>query len=73
MKAYHLKVMANVNTLPNDNFLGWSKLKAFAVDKIIVNLKTEILSGIGGKHCGKRRKCWSPAHNVFKRLSPMGR
>ena len=31
-------------------------------------LKTEILFGMGRKHCGKRKKCWLPAfsHNVFK-------
>ena len=33
-------------------------------------LKTELLFGMGRKHCGKRRKCWvtsifSFSHNVF--------
>ena len=29
------------------------------------DLKTEFLSGIGRKHCGKRRKCWLPAFSPF--------
>ena len=29
------------------------------------NLTTEILFGMGRKHCGKRRKCWSPAFSLF--------
>ena len=28
-----------LNSLPNDNFLDWSKLKAFADDKIIANFR----------------------------------
>ena len=29
-----------VNSLPDDKILDWSKLKAFADDRIIYNLKT---------------------------------
>ena len=29
------------------------------------NLKTEILTGMAGKHCGKWRKCWLPAFSPF--------
>ena len=50
-----------LNFLPNDKMLDWSKLKAFADDKINVNEKSEIWFGKGRKHCGKRRKCWLPA------------
>ena len=49
-----------LNSLPNDKFLDWSKLKAFSGNKINVTLKTEILFGIGRIHCGKTRKCWLP-------------
>ena len=71
------KIDSCENFLPNDKFLDLSKLKAFADDKINVqiesicrrqnkcNLKTEILFGIGRKHCGKRRKCWLPAFSPF--------
>ena len=48
------------NPLPKDKCLDWSKLKAFADDKI-TDFMTEILFGMGRKHCGKRRKCWSLA------------
>ena len=44
------------NPLPNDNFLDWSKLEAFANDKINVNDR---------KHCGKKGKCWLPAFSLF--------
>ena len=40
------------NFFTNNKFLDWSKLKAFADDEI----KTEILFGMGRKHCWKRRK-----------------
>ena len=32
-------------TLPNDKFLDWSKLKAFADDKNKCNFKTEFILG----------------------------
>ena len=52
------------NSLPNDKILDWSKLKAFADNKM--NL-TEKLSWFGKcrKHCGKRRKCQLPAFTPF--------
>ena len=54
-------------------FLDWSKLKAFADDKI----SAEIFFGMGQKHCGKREKMlvtsiFSFFHNVFKRLPFQG-
>ena len=55
------------NFLPSDKFLAWSKLKAFAEDKH--NLKTEIFSVMGRKHCWKRRKCWLPAFSPFPTFS----
>ena len=47
-----------INSLPNDKFLSWSKLKGFADDKINVTYKIEIRIGKSRKHCWKRRKCW---------------
>ena len=29
------------------------------------NLETEILFGMGRKHCGERGKCWLPAFSPF--------
>ena len=62
----------NLNPLPNNTFLDWSKFKAFADDKINVNLKTEILFGIGRKHLWKRRKCWLPAFSPFPTMFSKG-
>ena len=41
------------NSLSNDKILDWSKLKAFADDKINLNEKIQIRHGIGRKHLGK--------------------
>ena len=41
--------------------LDWSKLKAFAGQKINVTEKLEFVFGKGRKHGEKRRKCWLPA------------
>ena len=46
-----------LNPLQDDRILALSKLKAFAVDKFNVTLKTLNLSFQRRKHCGKRRKC----------------
>ena len=35
-------------------------------------LKTEILFGMGRKHCGKRRKCWLPAFSPFPTMFSKG-
>ena len=45
-----------INPLPNKQFSDWSKLKAFADDKINVTEKLKFdLEIKGRKHCGKRR------------------
>ena len=36
------------------------------------NLKKEILSGTGRKHCGKRRKRWLPAFSPFPTMFSIG-
>ena len=53
-----------VNSLPNHILLDWSKLKAFADDKIYMT-NTEILFEMGRKHCRKGRNCWLPAFSPF--------
>ena len=69
---YQIDPLGRVNPLPNDKFLDWFKLKAFADNKINVTLKTKILFGIGRKHCGKRRKCWLPAFSPFPTMFSKG-
>ena len=59
--------MVGSNTLTNDKSLDWSKLKAFANDKI--NVTQNFLFGKGRKHCGKRRKCWLQAFSPFPQCS----
>ena len=54
-----------LSSLPNDKYLDWSKLKAFADDKSNVAEKLKFVLGKVEKHCGKRRKCWLPAFSPF--------
>ena len=54
-----------VNSLPNENFLDLSKLKAFADTNTNVTGKLKICLWKSRKHCGKRRKCWLPAFSPF--------
>ena len=58
--------MSGLNPLPNDTFLDWSKLKAFADDRINVNKKLKfVLSWVYSKYGGKRRKGWLPTFSPF--------
>ena len=71
-KSKGVIVRERVNSLPNDKFLDWSKLEAFADNKTNVTLNRNSFWD-GGKRCGKRRKCWLPAfspfHTIFSKLS----
>ena len=53
------------NSLPNDKFLDWSKLKGFADDKINAAEKFEFVLQREENIVGKRRKCWLPAFSPF--------
>ena len=61
-----------INSLPNDNFLDRTKLKAFAYNKS--NLAKMMISvfdrteNIGGK----RRECWLPAFSPFSSMFSKG-
>ena len=61
-----------LNSLPNDNFLDWSKLKAFADDKTNVTEKMKFVLGRvinivrKGENAGYQN--FSFSLNVFKRL-----
>ena len=53
------------NSLPNDKILDWSKLKAFADDKINVNQKLKSDMGRIENIVGEGRKQWLPAFSPF--------
>ena len=46
-------LQTNVNSLPNDNILDWSKLKTYADDKIIVTEKFKFVFGRAENIVGK--------------------
>ena len=54
-----------VNSLSNDKSLDWSKIERICRQQNKYNLTTDVLFGMGRKHCGKRRKCWLPAFSPF--------
>ena len=62
-----------LNSLPNDIFLRWSKLKAFADDTINVT-QIHVLKFVLGRveNSGKRRKCWLPAFSLFPAMFSKG-
>ena len=61
----------SINSLPNNNILDWSKMKASADNKINLNEKFNFGLGRVENIVGKMGKCWLPAfspssYNVFK-------
>ena len=54
--------MYRINSLPNAKFLDWSKLKAFADDKINGTQKFKFVSARVGNIVGK---CWLPAFSPY--------
>ena len=54
-----------VNSLPNDKILDWSKLKAFADNKINATEKFKFGLERVENILGKSRKCWLPAFPPF--------
>ena len=61
--------------LPNDKMLEWSKLKAFADDKIIAVQKLKFVNGRVKNTMGKGGKVisiFSFFHNVLKKPSSLG-
>ena len=65
------------NPLPNDKILDWSKLKAFADDKMNLAEKLKLLPGrvenIVGKGENADTSIFSFSHNVFKSFLFRGR
>ena len=69
----HLEV-PTVNPLPDDQISDWSKLKAFADDKLHVTQNIKVvffrIENIVGK---EETSIFFFSYNVFKRLFPPGR
>ena len=53
MSIMHYLMQLQVNSLPNNKILDWSKLKAFADDKIMVTEKLKFDSGMVQNIAGK--------------------
>ena len=60
-----------INSLPNDKFLDWSKLKAFADDKINVIENLKFVLGWVENIVGKGENAGF-SHDVFKRFLCQG-
>ena len=66
LHLFYLQVeKANLNSLPNDNFLDGSKLKAFAENKLNLAEKLKFVSERVENIVGKEKKCWLPAFSPF--------
>ena len=60
-----------INSLPNDKILDWSKIKAFAEDK--VNLTQKLKFALGRvENCGEWRKSWLPAFSPYPTMFSNG-
>ena len=61
-----------INSVPNDKFPNWSKLKAFSEDEInmteILKFVLEKVENIVGKGENAGYQHFSFTHNVFKRI-----
>ena len=53
-----VRLTFKLNSLPKGKILDWSKLKAFANDKINVTEKFKFVLGRVKNNCGKSRKWW---------------
>ena len=50
-----------LNSSPNDKIFRLVQTQSIYAQQKKCNLTTDALFEMGGKHCGKRRKCWLPA------------
>ena len=60
------------NSLPNEFFLDWPKLKAFPDKKINVTHKMKYVLGQVENVVGKGEKCWSQAFPPFPTMLSKG-
>ena len=58
-------VKKGLNSLPKTILFDWTKIKAFADDRLNVTKIVIYVLDMGRKHHGKRRKCWLPAFSPF--------
>ena len=65
---------SSLNPLPKDKILDWSKLEAFADDKVNVNeIRQKFRFGkVENNHGGKGRNCWFPAFSPFPTMLSKG-
>ena len=68
LQLHHLQIPKTVNSLPNNKILDWSKLKAFADDKMNLNEKFKLVLGKVENLVGKGGKCWLHAFSPFPTL-----
>ena len=61
----------NCNSSQNDKIMDWSKLEAFADDKLNVNEKLKFVLG-RVENCQKRRKCWFSTFSPFQTMFSKG-
>ena len=60
------------NSLPNNKFFRLVQIQSICRRQNKCDSKTQICSGKGRKHCGKRRKCWLPAFSPFPTMYSKG-
>ena len=65
-----ISLCTKINSLPNDKIVDWSKMKAFADDKIHVTEKLKLVLERLENIVGKGEN--AGYHNVFKRLLRQG-
>ena len=66
------KIAIFINSLPNDTILDWSKLNAFAEDKIIPAGMMIFVYDRFENIVGIKRKCWLPAFSPFPTMFSKG-
>ena len=69
--GFHFLELLKVNSLPNDTIVDWSKLKAFADDKISVTEKLNFVSGRVENIMGKGENAGYQHFLLFPQCFPM--
>ena len=64
------RILSILNSLPNDNTVYLSKLKAFAHDNSNVLKLAQFVFVLCRKHGGNRKKCRFPAFSAFSTMFP---
>ena len=67
-----LGIVCRINSVPNDKISNWSRLKAFADDKINVTKNLKFALGREESIVGKGKKCWLPAFSPLPTMLSKG-